>query len=247
MTTVVVVARRPDEDTLPTDVGADILSPSEATALYRASLLDVCETIQHGEAELLVNYPDPAGFDDSVDPERELRDLLDGELPDADAVRYEVQVGGSYSGRVGNALTHLLESEAEASAAVVDPTVPLLRREHIGRVAMKLRTSEVVLGPALNGGIYFAGFTDAVDFEDAFAEPAIGTTTDRARNADLAVEYLPLLPRVDTQVGLATTVSLLRARLSADRIVPPRTGALIRDWGLAVDGSGALKRETAET
>ncbi len=234
MTTVVVLTELPDEAVLP-DLQPDPLSSQEAAALYRASLVDVCETIQHGEADLLVNYPDPATEPEGADPETALRTVLDEELSSAEDVRYEVQVGESYAGRVGNALTHLLESENELTVGVVEPSVPLLRREHVGTIAMKLRTSDVVLGPTTDGGLYFAGFTQPVDFEGSYTSPAVETMTERAREAGLSVEYLPMLPRIDTPDGFAATVSLVSSRAAADRIVPSRTKACIEEFGLTVE------------
>lgn len=240
MTTVVVVAEMPDDGTVLPALQPDPLSASEATTLYRAMLADVCETIQHGGADLLVNYPDPERIGGGADPESELRTYLAEELPSPEDVRYEVQVGETYAGRVGNAVTHLLESEGERQVAVTEPTAPLLRREHIGTVAMKLRTSEVVLGPSPAGRLYFVGFTAPLDFEDAYASPAVETMTTRALESGRSVEFLPLVPRADTPAGLASTVSLVRAQSAAGRIVPSRTAALVDEWGLAVDESGSV-------
>ena len=214
MTTVVVVAELPGNGTVLPALQPEPLSSEKATALYRAMLADICETVLHGEADLLVNYPAPERVPDGVDPESELREYLNAELPTSDGIRYEVQVG------------------------VVEPMAPLLRREHVGTVAMKLRTSDVVLGPAQGGRLYFAGFTAAVDFEDAYADPALETMTARALDAGLSVEFLPMVPRADSPEGLASTVSLIQAQSSAGRIVPSRTAALFEEWGLGVDDGG---------
>ncbi|MFC7073610.1 DUF2064 domain-containing protein [Halovenus rubra] len=233
MTTVVVPAELADEEPLPA-LQPEPLSREEASVLYRASLLDVCTTVQHGEADLLVNYPDAERVASDA-PETELRDLLADELANPDAARYEVQVGETDDSRVGNALTYLLETESEPTAGVLDPTVPLLRRDHIGAMAMKLRASDVVLGPTTDGGLYFAGFSEPVDFTDSYDSPAVETMTQRAREAGLSVEYLPVLPRIDTQSGLATTAALIRARDAAERIVPSRTTACLEELALQID------------
>lgn len=241
MTTMVVPARRPTGGILSERHG-DLFAPAEAERLYRASFADVCETVLHGDADLLVNYPDSAWFDGDVDPEAELRAVLDTELSDSQDVRYEVQVGDSRSGRIGNALTHLLDTEDERTVAVIEPTVPLFARENVGTLAMKLRTSDVVLGPAESGRVYLAGFCESIDFTDAFAPPATETITDRGLASGLAIEYLPVLPRIDSETGLATTVSLVRSRARANRRVPPRTAAAIDDFDLSVDEDGSVSR-----
>jgi len=241
MTTVVVLADPPvEEGELPQLHEGTPLSPADSTALYRAMLTDICETIQHGAGDLLVNYRNPDQVPDGIDPEASLRELLAEEVPEPDDVRYEVQVGESYAGRVGNSLTHLLEEENEETVAVVEPTAVFLRREHVGSAAMKLRTSEAVLGPAPDGRLYFAGFSEPIDFEDSYATPAIETMTERGRDAGLAVDFMPMLPLVEESGDLATAVSLIRSRQAADRLIPKRTAALVEELGLTVTDDGSL-------
>jgi glycosyltransferase A (GT-A) superfamily protein (DUF2064 family) len=234
MTTTVVLAEPPVEGTTLADL-VDPLSAAEAVELYRAMLADVCETLQRGEADVLVNYlpPEQAPVDD---PESTLRDLLDAELPDSDAVRYEPQVGETHSGRVGNALTHLLENEQEETVAAVAPTAPFLRREHIGTAAMKLRTNDVVLGPAPDGRVTFAGFGEPIDFADAYAPPAVETLATRADEAGLDADFLPMTPVIERSGDLDTALSVLAARRRAGRLVPPRTAAVLDGWRVSADG-----------
>jgi hypothetical protein len=268
MTTVVVLADAPG-DTAPLDaLVPDPLTAGEASALSRAMLADVCATLQHGEADLLVNYP-PADSESPRDPddsesagddtvgggdehqtgntgsaEASLRELLSDAVPEPGAVRYEPQVGTGRDARVGNALTHLLTEEGEESVAVVEPTAPFLRREHVGRAAMTLRTSDVVLGPAPDGRVTFAGFREPIDFADSYATPRLVTLTERAVAADLEVDFLPTTPLLERPDDLATAVSVLAARREADRLVPPRTTALVEDLGLVVTADGSVSRES---
>lgn len=234
MTTVAVLADPPVEKCTP-----DLLPEMDAEqnlALSRAMLADLCETIQHGEATLLVNYPQPDAVPDGIDPEESLKEFLSGELSEPSAVRYEVQVGESYAGRVGNTLTHLLEEEELPTVAVVEPTALFLRREHIGTMAMQLRTSDVVLGPAQEGRLYFAAFGEPIDFTDVFAQPAVETVTDRATEAGLDVSFLPVTPLLSGPEDRQSAISLLRARIRAGAIVPGRTAELVAGWDLpAVD------------
>jgi hypothetical protein len=238
MTTIAVLADPPVGEIVLPSLG-EPLEEEVRVALYRAMLADVCEAIQRGGADLLVNYPS-ADRSSAGDPEAALRGALDGELDDP--ARYEVQVGGTYAGRVGNTLTHLLESEDEETVAVVEPTAILLRREHIGSAAMKLRSSEVVLGPTPDAGVYFAGFGEPVDFADAFATPAVETLTDRAVDRELSVDFLPMVPTVSDLASLRTVVAVVRARLAAGRNVPPRTAARVEEHGFAVGAGGELVR-----
>lgn len=243
MTTIAVLADPPVEECVPT-VLPDSFAIETQVALYRAMLADVCETIQRGEANLLVNYPQPETVPDGVDPESSLRSLLEEESSDSGAIRYEVQVGESYAGRVGNTLTHLLETEDEPTVAVTDPTALFLRREHIGTMAMQLRTDDVVFGPAPDGRVYFAAFADPIDFTDAFADPAIETLTERATDAELDVSFLPMTPLLERPSDLPTAVSLLRARIRAGSLVPSRTAKLVAEWDLSVE-DGSVRAENS--
>jgi len=240
MTTIAVLADPPVEGLVFSDLG--MLDPAEATTLYGAMLADVCRTVQHGGADLLVNYRPAEQVPGDVDPEAAVRETLAGVLPSPEEARYEVQVGESRAGRVGNTLTHLLEREGEETVGVVEPTAPFFRREHVGTAAMKLRTSSVVLGPATDGRVYFAGFAEPVDFADAYATPAVETLTDRGLGADLEVDFLPMTPLVEQPGDLATAVSLLRARERAGRNLPSRTAAVVDDLELAVAADGSVTR-----
>jgi 2-phospho-L-lactate guanylyltransferase (CobY/MobA/RfbA family) len=243
MTTVVVLADAPG-DTAPLSAFVpDTLSAPEARALSRAMLADICETIQDGEADLLVNYPER----DEGDTETALRAFLDGELSEAAEVRYEAQVGTGRAARVGNALTHLLTEEHEASVAVVEPTAVFVRREHVGSAAMKLRTSDVVVGPAPGGRVTFAGFREPVDFADIYSPPAVETVTRRALDAGLDVDFLPMTPLLATPADLSTVVSVLSARREAGRLVPSRTAGLFEEWGLTVGADGRVSRVSDNT
>lgn len=214
------------------------LSAAAATRLYEAMLADVCRAIQAGGADLLVNYRQPDQVPTDVDPEATLRQTLTDLLDYPDEARYEVQVGETKSGRVGNTVGHLLTEEGEDGAAAIEPTAAFLSREHLGTAAMKLRSADVVLGPTTDGRVYFAGFGEPIDFTDAYCPPAVETITDRARDAGLDVDFMPMLPVFETADDLVTAVSLLRARQRADRNVPPLTAATLDDLGVeVVDGA----------
>jgi len=242
MATVAVLADPPVEGFVLQGVTASTpLSESGTTRLYEALLVDVCRTVQRGGADLLINYRDPDQVPGDVDSERSLRDTLDGELESPGAVRFEVQVGESYAGRVGNTVTHLLEQEAEDTVAVVEPPAAFIGREQIGTAAMKLRSSDVVLGPTTGGRVYYAGFAEPIDFEDAFAPPAVETLTSRASEAGLAVDYLPMLPIADPGGALVEFLAQLRARRRAGRNHPDRTAGVVDELGIELTaGEGGL-------
>lgn len=238
MTTVAVLADPPREGlVLPRLPETSPLTPAEAADLYEAMLSDVLAAVERSGGDLLVNYrPDellPETHRSDRSAEADVRAVVDRALPDVEeGPRLEVQVGSTLAARVGNTITHLLGREEVRSAAVVRPNAPLLERQHVDSAAMKLRRSEVVLGPAAGGRTYYAGFAEPVDFTNAYDPPELETLTDRGLAAELDIDFAPVLPLVETGSDLATLVSLVRAKVGAGRIVPERTALWIDERGL---------------
>ena len=233
---------------LPGFVEGGPLDEDGAATLAAAAIRDAAVAATESGGDLLVNYPpaerldgDEGGDgDDDPAPEAALRDLLSDAVGDLDDVRFEVQVGGSFAARAGNAVTHLLDREGVDSVAVLDGRAPTLDRTTLDEAAMRLRRSAVVLGPAPGGRVAYAGFGAPVEFDGAWTPPALETLADRGRDAGHDVDFLPVHPRLDDPAGLATVVSLVRARRTAGRRVPAHTAAAIEDLGLrvAADGDG---------
>ena len=253
MPTAAVLCDPPREGVVLADLAATTpLSAAEVADLYAAMCADVLRAVEASASDLLVNYrPDealPDGTDEPNEPEdaeSAVRALADAALDDPGAARYEVQVGSTFAARMGNTVTHLLDTEEARSVAVVEPTAPFLARGDLDGMAMKLRRSDVVLGPTSGGRVHYAGFASPVDFEDADTPPAIGTLTDRAHDAGHDVDFGPMAPVVETREDLVGALSLLRARRRAGREVPTRTAACLDDLGLepvADDGDLALSK-----
>ncbi|WP_435194235.1 hypothetical protein [Natronomonas sp. EA1] len=235
MTTVVVLCQPPRPGSVLTDlVATSPLSETEAAQLYAAMTTDIVRAVEHSGGELLLNYRD---VDDEA--EAEVREMVAAETEDP---RCEVQVGETFSGIAGNTVTHLLETEEVVSAAIVEPSAAFLTRQVIDTAAMKLRRSEVVLGPTPSDGVYYAGFTDPIDFTDAYTAPPLETLTDRGLDSGYDVDFLQQLPVIETGADLAAALPLLRARERAGRIVPPHTMEAIREFGVAaVPGEDGLE------
>lgn len=245
MTTLAIFADPPRPGlVLPELAGTSPLSPEESAELYEAMLSDTCLAVSRSGGKLLVNYrPEellPDEYSDG-DPEDEIREALDGVLEESP--RMEVQVGSNHAARVGNTISHLLETEEVTSAAVVPPTAPLLFRTHIDSAAMKLRNSPVVLGPSTDGRVTFAGFTEPIDFDGVYDPPAIETLSWRAGDAGLETDFLPLLPVVETGADLSTVVSLIRARRVVGGVVPQHTTEWIEKKGLRVEGDELVRTD----
>ena len=240
MTTVAVLADPPRPGLVHQRlVETTPLAAEEAADLYAAGLRDVCRAVATSGGELLVNYradEDLPGDGGEGDSEAELREALEpvSEL-DAGSVRFEVQVGETFAGRAGNTATHLLENEAVTSVAITDPSAVLLTRQRIDEAAMKLRRREVVLGPAPGGRVYYAGFREPVDFDGAYAPPALETLTRRGVDAGLDVDYVASGAVLETASDLADLLTLVGARRTAGRNLPVHTAEALASLDLRVE------------
>lgn len=242
MTVVVALVDPPREGlVLPRLVDSTPLSAEDATQLYEAFVKDLCRAAAESGGDLLLNYrpedrlPDEFRTGEPVEDEVEAiaRDALsDSEYDEA---RIEVQVGSTESARVGNTVTHLLGEEDVDTVTICDPAAPLRSRQHIDSIAMKLRRSPLVIGPAARGRFHTAAFTDTIDFDGALTPPELVTLTDRARDADHDVDFAPQQTLVETHDDLVGLVSEIRARQRAGRWVPPHTTQAISDLGLAIE------------
>lgn len=227
------------------------LNEEEAAQLAAAMAKDNMRAVSRSGGDLLVNYrPDdllPEEHRTDTAPEAEIRALAADALEEPGSVRYEPQVGSTPSARAGNTVTHLLREEGADSVAVVPGVTPFLTQTGIDQAAMQLRNNEVVLGPGQAGGVYYAGFTDTIDFSEALETPPLWHLTDLARDEEYSTSFLPMQPTVRTGEELATVVAQVRARVAAQRIVPEFTATRIQEWGLYVDagddGAPELVRE----
>lgn len=243
MTVHVLLADPPrDGLVLPDLPESSPLTEAEATRLYEAMLKDACVAAATSGGSLLVNYrPEdvlPEPHRTGASPEDELRDLVSEAVEDVEDVRFEVQVGSTYDARVGNTVTHLLESEDASTVAIVDPRAPLLARKDLDSAAMKLRRRDVVLGPSDRGRVHYAGFASPIDFEGAYTTPALDTLTARARDAGGDVDFLAHQAVVETGRDLETLLPVLSARTRAGRIVPTHTTRFLDDRGVHLDEDG---------
>ncbi|GAB3686082.1 DUF2064 domain-containing protein [Salinarchaeum chitinilyticum] len=236
MTVVALLAEPPRPGHVLTDlVEADVCTAEAAADLYAAMIQDTVVAVTRSGGELLVNYPDPDAFEGDVDPEAALREVVGGVRDDVDDVRFEVQVGSTESARVGNTITHLLQEDGVDTAAMLRPETPLAGRTAIDAAAMKLRSDPVVIGPAPGGRVYYAGFGEPIDFEDALDHPAVETLTDCANDAGLGTNFEAMQPLLQTAADVEDLLPMLRARMRAGGLVPEATADVVSELGLGVE------------
>jgi hypothetical protein len=253
VTVVVLIADAPVEGVACSDIVAETdLSPADGVELYQALLKDVFETLAESTVDVLVNYPAPDDLPPDVEPEMAPEVALKGlagAVVDPDRLedfRFEVQVGSSFSAKAGNAITHLLRDEEQHSAAVLRPCVPRLVRSVVDEAAIKLRRNDVVLGPARDGRVYFAGFTELIDFTDVFETNAQETIAGRAGEKGLTVDFARERAMLESARDLRSVVMRLRAEMLAGNPVPEHLWTFVEDRGLSVE-NGELVIESAGT
>lgn len=245
MTTVAVLCDPPRPGAvLQSLVAPALLTDEEAAALYAAMTKDVVSAVATSGAGLLVNYRDPGTDgtnrdDDAVSAaESEVRSVVEEAIDlEDDRVRFEVQVGETFSGRAGNTATHLLSTEAAGSVAITRPEAAFLRRPEIDGTAMKLRSTDAVVGPAPGGRVYFAAFGEPIDFADAYAPPSFETVTDRCLDAGLDVEFLETKPYLESPADLADAITHVRTVRKAGGLVPPHLAEWIAETDIAVQAT----------
>ncbi|AEH37775.1 hypothetical protein [Halopiger xanaduensis] len=248
---IVVVPVDPPREglVLPSLVETTPLTAAEAASLYEAAVADVLYAVASSGGDLLVNYRDEETLPDEFagaefdDPETEVRELAAAALETTDDVRFERQVGSSHSARIGNTVTHLLEREEAGSVGVLEPTAPLVSRSEIDSAAMSLRRYDAILGPSTGGRAYVAGFTEPIDFADAYATPELSTLADRSQDAGLKLGFAPMVPDVRSESGLCATIAGLEARRAADRPGAAATAAVVDELGLVVGEDDSLERQ----
>jgi len=231
MPIVVVRADAPIPGTvLPALVEGTPLTETEAADLYQSALRDVSEAVVGSGADLLVTYREAGGVDEDV--EARVRDVVTSAVESPDAVRFEPDVGSTPAARIGNTVTHLLESEGASSVAILDPTAVLAARPRIDQASMQLRRNDLVLGPAANGEFFYAGFSQPIDFSGIDGRPDLETLVARASDEDLAITTVEMAPTLRTPAQLRSAVPILRTRRAADNPVPVRTVARLEELGL---------------
>ena len=194
-----------------------VLTPEQATALYRCVLLDRLDGLATvSDIERVVAFTPPESGD-------EMAALVPA------GFRCVPQQGRDLGERLAGLLAGLL-AEGHTAAIAIDSDSPTLPMAHVAEAAKVLneRTADVVIGPADDGGYYLIGMTqplpqlfDGVAWSTSSVLP---TTLARARELGVRPHLLPPWFDVDTERDLIR----LRDQMNADGGGPPRTFAFLR-------------------
>jgi 2-phospho-L-lactate guanylyltransferase (CobY/MobA/RfbA family) len=236
MTTVAVLCDPPRPgQVLGNLVATSPLSETEAAELYEALLKDTVAAVDKSGGELLVNYRADEDIEtDGEDSEAEIRAAIE-DVVDVEEARFEVQVGETFAGRVGNTATHLLENEELSSVGITRPEAAFLARTEIDEGAMKLRSTDAVVAPSPGGRVYYAALGEPIDFSDCFAAPAFETLVDRCLDAGLDVEFSQQKTYIETGADLADALTQVRTRRKSGGLVPKHFAEWAAETDLVVD------------
>jgi rSAM/selenodomain-associated transferase 1 len=212
-----------------------VLTPSEATELYRCFLLDRLDALAalRGVSPAVAFTPGEA-----VGRMKELT---------PPGFRLVPQRGADLGERLSTLLRELLE-DGHTGAIAIDsdsPTLPMAYVEEAARALSEARC-DVVLGPCEDGGYYLIGLrAPRPDLFEAipWSTDAVFTMTlAKASHRGLSVHVLPRWFDVDTEADLRR----LHADLAAPDAGPVRTGAFVRQlYGAAAGASPERDRGIA--
>jgi uncharacterized protein len=194
-----------------------ILSPEQATALYRCFLLDRLEELATvSDIERVVAFTPPESGD-------EIAALVPS------GYRCVAQQGRDLGERLAGLLAALL-AEGHAGAIAIDSDSPTLPMAYVATGAAILRrtAADVVIGPAEDGGYYLIGVSAPQPrlFEDVAwsTSTVLPTTLARVKELGLRSHLLPPWFDIDTEDDLMR----LRGDMKADGGDSPRTFAFLR-------------------
>ena len=208
-TCLIVFAKNP----IPNQVKTRLLpgvSPEQAASLYRAFLMDWCETLAElSNVDLVVAYTPPESLPD-------LQALI------ADDVNYIPQIGTDLGARLTSA-TQWASKNGYEKILLVGSDSPTLPLSYISQAISGLDSRDIVIGPSVDGGYYLIGFSSKnlnVIVPFIFQEIAWSTahvfrqTVERIHTIKATLKLLPPWYDVDTPEDLA----FLQAHLSAMRL-----------------------------
>ena len=191
------------------------VSPAQAAALHTAFLADLIEEMLPGEFDLRLAWALESGDER---PTSEVPSML--------------QRGTDLGDRLHQGLRDL--SARYPRVAVVGSDHPMLRVSLVQQAFDKLgEGTDVVLGPAEDGGYYLMAVQSHVLSAELFREipwstsAVLETTLRRCRALELRVEMLSTVPDVDTPEDLSRLVTELERDSELSCV---HTRALLRSW-----------------
>ena len=214
------------------------LSAGQTAQLHAAFVGDLVERLRPGSFEMRLAW----ALDDGESEPPLAQPPLCG-LPLAGLTHWR-QEGETLGERLYTALARAARSFPRV--AVVGSDHPTLSLARVEEALQALESSEVVLGPAVDGGYYLVGtqrralsprLFEAVPWSTG---EVLATTLERCQQLAVRAHLLPMGRDVDTPADLEPLVDALRA----GEVSSPRTAELLDRWGL-LGPAAAAGREWA--
>ncbi|MBP8137171.1 MAG: TIGR04282 family arsenosugar biosynthesis glycosyltransferase [Candidatus Eisenbacteria bacterium] len=160
----------------------------------------------------------------------------DGGAPLADpAFEERAQEGGSLGERLAHAMTAMRCGDARSRAVIVGSDCPALVAGHLRDAFAALAHTDVVLGPATDGGYWLVGARrecDALFHDVPWSTPdVLRVTRERAAAEGWRVATLGVLPDLDEPDDVVALVAALAA--GNERACGPALRAALNEAGLA--------------
>ena len=225
-TCIIVFAKNP----MPNQVKTRLIptfSPEQAASLYRAFLVDWCETLAELPNVVLVIAYTPSGS------QSDLQALIGKD------VIYIPQMGDELGARLTSA-TQWANEQEYAKILLVGSDSPTLPLSYISQARVILDSRDIVIGPGVDGGYYLIGFsasnvgaTVPFIFEDIAWSTAqvFQQTVARVRSAKATLGLLPPWYDIDTAEDVAFLHAHISAmRLAGDTVQAVRTEVLLAEW-----------------
>lgn len=188
---------------------------------------------ESGGEPLVVVPKDPgAGIipNGSPDVRTYLESILEPVVPENDSIQWY-----EHDAAPGRSLNTVLDGLAEvsnaASVAVIAPLTPFVQRRHVDTAAMRLRSADLVVGPATDGCGYFIGRHRDRAGADWSGTADLDGVVSAAQDTGEEVDWLPILPSIGQQSPMEPLRSILQLAAVAEKPVAPAT----RSWLSAVD------------
>ena len=218
-TCLIVFAKNPKPNQVKTRL-IPALTPEQAASLFRAFLIDWCETLkQLSNVDFILAYTPPEALSN-------MQELIGGDFT------YVPQKGADLGERLINA-TQWAAENGYKKAILVGSDSPTLPLSYVSQGVDSLNACDVVLGPSMDGGYYLIGFsTDRLNtivpyiFENIAwsTEHVLLQTVERIDSISAKLTLLPPWYDVDTSDDLLFLHAHLRALRSAnEKIQAKRT------------------------
>lgn len=229
-------------------VASTPLTFDEVTKLMVATCQDVCHAVagSGGEAFIVPLEPEtsiPGWTNPSEITEEIARTATDADNEITVTPTQPVDETG-----MQRLLDLVRERSDEASLAVVTPVTPLIQRRHVDAAAMRLRTSDVVVGPTSRCGWYFFGVSRETDLTLGPDACALPTITRDVLEAEVSIASIPFLPRMETNEELSTILGLVDLATITDPARAPFTRSWAERTGIQIgveDGGVQITRTDA--